>query len=123
MRNTKAIVEAILNHTSFDPVIKTGLNYLAESEIDIVHWNVLNEQEQQNVMKSDEVVGAFNRFSSSVGGNIGKETQTTPFKDWVKGTELTNSSMFSTPKQQSEIGKEAHLQDKYKYVAKPGRQE
>ena len=122
MRNTSAIVEAICNHTSFNSVIKTGLNYLKESEVDIVHWNALNEQEESGVLKSDEVIGAFNRFSSSVVGNIGRQTQPEPFKDWVPKTNLTNSSMYSQPLKQSEKQKLAHEEDKYKWVAKPGSQ-
>ena len=89
MRNTKAIVEAICNHTSFSPVIKTGLTYLKESDVDIVHWNALNEQEEQNVMKSDEILGAFNRFSSSVVGSLVKETKPEKIANWIKSINLT----------------------------------
>lgn len=120
MRNTKAIVEAICEHTNFSPVIKNGLTYLSESDVDIVHWNALNEQEEQNVMKSTEVLGAFNRFSSSVVGSIGKETKPENWGNWVKTTNLTNSSIFQQPLTQSEKTKAEVEADKYKYRAKPG---
>jgi hypothetical protein len=118
MRNTKAIIEAICNYTSFDPVIKTGLTYLKESEVDIVHWNALNEQEEQNVLKSDEIKGAFNRFSSSVTGSIVKETKPEGFNKWVPN--LTNNPMFSTPQTDSQKTKDAVQADREKYKAKPG---
>ena len=37
MRNTQAIVEAICNHTSFKPEIKTGLIFLKESNVNKIH--------------------------------------------------------------------------------------
>ena len=121
MRNTKAIVEAICEHTNFSPVIKNGLTYLSESDVDIVHWNALNEQEEQNVMKSTEVLGAFNRFSSSVVGSIGKETKNEPWGNWIKTTNLTNSSIFQQPLTQSEKTKAEVKADKEKWMDNPYR--
>ena len=121
MRNTKAIVEAICEHTNFSPVIKNGLTYLSESDVDIVHWNALNEQEEQNVMKSTEVLGAFNRFSSSVVGSIGKETKNEPWGNWIKTTNLTNSSIFQQPLTQSEKTKAEVKADKEKHMYNPYR--
>ena len=121
MRNTKAIVEAICNHTSFSPVIKTGLTYLKESDVDIVHWNALNEQEEQNVMKSDEILGAFNRFSSSVVGSLVKETKPEKNANWIKTIPLTNTSVFQEPKKHSEITKAEVEADKTKYEYNPFR--
>lgn len=118
MRNTKAIVEAICNHTSFDPSIKNGLLFLKESNVDIVHWNALNEQEEGVLANPESIVGAFNRFSSTVSGPLGKETKRPPFTDWVKTTPLVDTSLFKDPKKQSEITAANVEADKKKYFTK-----
>jgi hypothetical protein len=116
MRNTQAIVEAICNHTSFKPEIKTGLVFLKESNVDIVHWNALNEQEERMISDNPAVIGAFNRFSSSVIGPVVKSTQPKSNADWIKTTPLTNPDIFKeNTKKQSEIVKDKVYKDAHQW--------
>ena len=51
MRNTRKIIESIVNYTNFNPALKAALESLYENNVDIVYWNALNEAEDKALEK------------------------------------------------------------------------
>ena len=130
MRDTKAIIEAICNHTSFNKQIKLGLSYLKESNIDIVYWKHLNSKEEEQLMESsqdsavvsspDEIRNAFNKFSTSVSGNLAQEKKPQSSDKWIENS-LMKVTISEPLKTKSQKGYEEHIADKEKYL-KQGEQ-
>jgi hypothetical protein len=125
MRNTKAIIEAICNYTSFDTKIKAGLTYLKESNIDIAYWKYLSSKEEELLIESsqddsvtlspDKIKSAFNRFSGNVSGDIAKEKKQASFGDWSEKNPIKlKSTEPATTK--SEQNLKAHKEDREKYI-------
>lgn len=122
MRNTKAIIEAICNHTTFSKDIKSGLTYLKESNVDIIYWKHLNSKEEDMLLESsvteynpENIRNAFGRFTSGISGDLAKEKAPQSNSDWSANTLMKlNISEPSKPKSQQDL--EAHKADREKYM-------
>lgn len=81
MRNTRRIIEAIINHTNFNPTFKAGLEALYEKDVDIIYWNALNEAEDASVEK--KINSAFDKLKSSLKSDVIKPVEVTKYNQWV----------------------------------------
>lgn len=81
MRNTRRIIEAIINHTNFNPTFKAGLEALYERDVDIIYWNALNEAEDASVEK--KINSAFDKVKSSLKSDVIKPVEVTKYNQWI----------------------------------------
>jgi hypothetical protein len=126
MRNTQAIIEAICNYTTFDNSLKRGLNYLKESNIDIIYWDNLSSREEERLLENsqssaitlnpEEVKNAFGKFTSSVSGDLVKEKTPEGSGNWLKNNLTSIKTTAPEAKTKSEKDYEAHMADRYKYA-------
>lgn len=97
MRNTKRIIEAIINHTNFNPALKAGLEALYEKDVDIIYWNALNEAEDVSVEK--KINSAFDKIKPSLKSEIIEPVQVPKYNTWVsnKKSEIESATKKSVP--------------------------
>ena len=81
MRNTRRIIEAIINYTNFNPTLKAGLEALYENDVDIIYWNALNEAEDASVEK--KINSAFDKLKPSLKSEISKPVEVTKYNKWI----------------------------------------
>lgn len=92
MRNTRRIIEAIINHTNFNPALKAGLEALYENDVDIIYWNALNEAEDVSVDK--KINSAFDKLKPSLKPEILEPVKVPKYNTWVskKKTEIESKA-------------------------------
>jgi len=111
MRNTKRIIEAIINHTNFNPALKAGLEALYENDVDIIYWNALNEAEDVSVEK--KINSAFDKIKPSLKSEIIEPVQVPKYNTWVqkKKTEIESKAKEEVKSKEPEVLKKYTLKD------------
>lgn len=122
MRNTRRIIEAIINHTNFNPALKAGLEALYENDVDIIYWNALNEAEDVSVDK--KINSAFDKLKPSLKPEILEPVKVPKYNTWVskKKTEIESkaqSAEASSTKSEEEIARERVKADRETYKYNP----
>lgn len=110
MRNTRRIIEAIINHTNFNPALKAGLEALYENDVDIIYWNALNETEDVSVDK--KINSAFDKLKPSLKPEILEPVKVPKYNTWVskKKTEIESKAKQEV----SDVKSEDDTQEKNK---------
>lgn len=98
MRNTRKIIESIVNYTNFNPALKAALESLYENNVDIVYWNALNEAEDKALEKKiKDAVGELDSLRSK--SDISKPVTVPEYNKWIskEKTEIENKAKEETP--------------------------
>jgi hypothetical protein len=116
MRNTRKIIESIVNYTNFNPALKAALESLYENNVDIVYWNALNEAEDKALEKKikDAVSELDNLRPKS---DIAKPVDTPEHNKWISNqtSKIENKAQQEVPKKiETEEEKKKRLKQKNK---------